>query len=228
MINKFKRLYNNSIRYNNDKSLIARKLKPLSCKPLEGSLRVLIIADIHGAFVEFKSDLEAFRARRIDFVVSLGDLTIDSMKVLISFCQEEGLPLYAIRGNHDMYDMSIFGDNLIDIDERIIEFRGFTFMGIEGSNYYNDYSIYKNDRELFEKEFNGHIDILFSHTKPYTITDKSLWDVRQGLIGINKILCNNQVRYHYYGHFHNKDMRDFIHGKPSKCIYGVELIKIKR
>lgn len=228
MFNYIKRLFNNSIKYNKNKRLqISNILLNTKHRRKNKSIEFLIVSDVHEMHEKMIDELNKKRDLDFDFIVSLGDIQIDGLKTLVKFAKEKNVPLFAIRGNHDMYNLEDIDDYIINIDEKIVDINDFKFIGIEGCLKYNDNMIYKDDEKLFNKKFNEDIDVIFSHTKAYAGYDEEAMLGRQGLLSINKIMANGGVLKHFYGHFHNDSRMNNINNTPSQCIYMVKHIRIK-
>ena len=228
MLNQLKQFINNRIKYDKDNKIeISKHFYKVKRKKQRKEIGVLIVADVHGAEGELARLLDEYKGLPYEFIVSLGDLSVENIKYLVKFAKTQNKPLYAIRGNHDTYKLEDIDDYIINIDEKVVKYKGLKFIGIEGSNYYNDYSTYKDDEALFNKDITEPIDVIFSHTKACTYADKDSYDARKGLVSINKIMANCGVRKHFYGHFHNSSKMNNIYNIPSKCIYMVEYQKIQ-
>lgn len=228
MINWLKRLFNNSIKYNKDKRLqISNILLNTKHKKKNKTIGFLIVSDVHELHEKMIEELNKKKDLNFDFIVSLGDIQIDALKTLVKFAKNKNVPLFAIRGNHDTYQLEDIDDYIINIDEKIVDINDFKFIGVEGCLKYNDNITSKDDEKLFNKHINEDIDVIFSHNKAYAGYDEDVSESRQGLLGINKIMANGGVIRHFYGHFHNDSKMNNINNTPSQCIYMVKYIRMK-
>ena len=224
----FIRFLNNRLRYEvPNKIETAEKLRKINRIKQNKKISFIVVSDIDNKKEEMLKELKLLEHKDYSFIVSLGDIEIEALKELVSFSKEHKKLLYSIRGNHDTYKFEDIDDYIINIDEKIIDFKGFKFMGVEGTEYYNDYSTWKNDEDLFYKNFKEEIDVLFSHTKASSKSDKDKENGNRGLLGINKILANCGVFTHIYGHFHDNGKKNNIQGTKSFCSYEVQLVTVR-
>jgi len=84
------------------------------------------------------------RYHDVDLVVSCGDLPAAYLEFITSVLN---VPLFYVRGNHDTgySECPPGGENL---HERIVTYRGLTFVGLEGSIRYNDSPIQYTNAEM--------------------------------------------------------------------------------
>lgn len=227
MVNKIIKWHNNRQPFDKGEEYLLKAFIPVRRNLKSKTVSVLIFADLHGSMQTANQILDEINDKHFDFAVSLGDMSIDVLNIINNFLINKGKKLYAIRGNHDTYSLSDISENIIDFNRRVVDINGVKIYGVEGARYYNDYSTFVNDEEIFNEKIPEDIDLLFSHTKAYTETDKDMWPIRKGLIGLNKIICNTLVKHHFYGHFHNEVFQDVVHGIESKCVYEGKIIKLK-
>ena len=95
-------------------------------------MKILCVSDI-----EMPQLHNAVNLRRqysdIDAIISCGDLSPGYLEFITSII---GVPMFYVRGNHDeAYENEPPGG--IDLHRQVVEFRGITMVGLEGSIRYN-------------------------------------------------------------------------------------------
>lgn len=137
-------------------------------------MRILAVSD-----EQEQSLYDYFQRERwgqIDLIVSCGDLPPNYLEFLVSVFD---VPLFYVRGNHDLcYDERppLGCDN---IDGKLVGFNGFRIFGLEGSPYYGGTRLQYTDRELQLRLWSalpriwraGGIDILVTHAPPQYCED---------------------------------------------------------
>ena len=98
-----------------------------------GAVKILCVSD-----TEMPQLHNAVNLRRqysdIDMIISCGDMPPGYLDFITSII---GVPLFYVRGNHDeRYDEEPPGG--IDLHRTVVEFRGLTLAGLEGSIRYNN------------------------------------------------------------------------------------------
>lgn len=115
-------------------------------------MNILVLSDSHGRMANIK---EAFarQVKRPDAVVFLGDGLRD-----LSYCDIGGIPLFAVNGNCDVYDL--FG-TLSPSDEIVMTLGGKRFLMVHGHAYGVKNGLGRLIAHAVEKD----VDVaLFGHT----------------------------------------------------------------
>jgi Icc-related predicted phosphoesterase len=152
----------------------------------------------------------------VELVLSCGDMPAAYLEFITSVLN---VPLFYVRGNHDThYDTNPPGGE--DLHMRILEYRGISFCGLEGSMRYNSTAIQYTDAEmrwnvlklsvplkLRQVQRGGcAVDILVTHSPPKGIHD--LEDrPHHGFKAFNTFIEWFNPRYLLHGHIHIYDNR---------------------
>jgi uncharacterized protein len=197
-------------------------------------MKILVISDVVLDFIY--SNSLADRMSDIDFVISCGDLPNYYLEFIVSSLNK---PLFYVMGNHN--SSRVYTENglkeddmpqgCINLDQKVIVYKGVILMGLEGSMSYNkgiyqytDYQMYcKISRlkprlilnKLFKKKF---VDILVTHAPPYKIHDRE--DLcHKGFECFNKFIKKFKPKYLIHGHIH-------LYGNDNEWSTTVEDTKI--
>jgi Icc-related predicted phosphoesterase len=120
--------------------------------------------------------LEHQRFKGIDLVLSCGDLPPEYLAFLSG---KFGVPVYFVRGNHDLRYDSKQAAGCIDLNTRLIQFQGAHILGLEGSRWYNGGPYQYTENEMRWKIrrlrlkiwWRGGVDIVVTHAPPRYIHD---------------------------------------------------------
>jgi Icc-related predicted phosphoesterase len=167
-------------------------------------MRVLAVSDIVVPTLYPLADRDAFDA--IDLVVACGDLPPEYLHYL---AHALNVPLFFIKGNHDIRFAKHPPGGCTDLNRRIVAFQGLRFLGLEGSMWYNG-----GPFQYTEKQMRHHIrrlrlslwwhrgvDVVVTHAPPLGIHDgKDL--CHQGFACFRTLIQKHQPRYFLHGHIH--------------------------
>ena len=198
-------------------------------------MKLLCCADFHNSF-----NLTGFEAKAKscapDVIVTLGDISVQDLRVIKKTADTLGIPVIGICGNHDEVD-ALAKVGIEDLHGRSKTINGVSFAGIGGSlRYKPSDNMFLSQRESIDvaKKL-PKADVLITHDKAYTGWSYTGWfvdtraqyakDPHAGLVGITKYICKNKPKYHLYGHLHHR-MAEETHGTTSRCVYGIQLIEI--
>lgn len=95
-------------------------------------MKILSVSDYVVSTLYDNFDAERFP--KIDLILSCGDLPPEYLSY---FLTSFNVPVYYVRGNHDIRYDSKFPGGCIDLNARLIRFRGINILGLEGSRWYN-------------------------------------------------------------------------------------------
>lgn len=193
-------------------------------------MKLLCCADLHNSF-----DLTHFETQTYDkepdLIVTLGDISIQDLRIIKRTADNLGIPAIGICGNHD----EPFALQSVDIDDlhgKVKTIDGVTFAGIGGSLRYkrSNYMFLTQQQSIDVAKNLPKADVLITHDKPYTgwfADTKAQFakDPHAGLVGITKYIRKNKPKYHLYGHLHQR-MTEEKYGTTSMCVYGIQLIDI--
>lgn len=96
--------------------------------------RILAVSDVVDPVLYDHFDAETWKSRRIDLIVSCGDLPADYLSYLVSTFN---VPLFYVPGNHDGSYRETPPEGCESIDERLVAWNGLRIVGLGGSLWYN-------------------------------------------------------------------------------------------
>ncbi len=222
-------------------------------------MKVLLISDVVLEHIYSNSIIERFKD--IDFVISCGDLPNYYLEFIVSTLNK---PLFYVMGNHN--STTFYRENLIDnsnykertirndqdtenlpqgcinLNQKIIEYKGLILMGLEGSMRYSSGEYQYTDFEMswkinklrprlllnkiFKKKY---LDILVTHSPPYKIHDNE--DLcHRGFRSFVKFINVYKPKYLIHGHIHlyglNKEWQTTVGSTKVINAYGYRVIEI--
>jgi Icc-related predicted phosphoesterase len=149
-----------------------------------------------------------------DLVIGCGDLPSFYLEFIISSLN---VPLFQINGNHSfpMGKKAYRNTNgSIDLHRRVINYKGYTFAGVEGSllykngaYQYSQFGMWLNVFELIPSlllnriKYGRYLNVFVSHAPPWGIHDQS--DLaHRGIKAFRWLLTQFQPDYSLHGHIH--------------------------
>ncbi len=154
----------------------------------------------------------------VELIVSCGDMPAAYLDYISSIL---GKPLLYVRGNHDeMYTTEPPGG--IDLHNNYFEYKGISFIGLEGSIQYNNGAIQYTQHEMrmkvlqlaprlrYNRWRRGYgVDVFVTHSPPKGIHDAD--DLpHQGFSAFLDFLTWYRPRYMIHGHVHTWDRRKVV------------------
>lgn len=154
----------------------------------------------------------------VELIVSCGDMPAAYLDYISSIL---GKPLLYVRGNHDeMYATEPPGG--IDLHNNLFEYKGVSFIGLEGSIQYNGGPIQYTQNEMrmkvlqlaprlrYNRWRRGYgVDVFVTHSPPKGIHDAE--DLpHQGFDAFLDFLAWYRPRYMIHGHVHTWDRRKVV------------------
>ena len=149
---------------------------------------------------------EPDRFKNIDVVLACGDLPPE----YLSFINGRlNVPVFFVKGNHDIrYNFKV-PNGCIDLNARIVKFQGFNILGLEGSRWYNDgqnqYHEHQMRRTLRGLRplvwWKNGIDIVITHAPPRHIHDAED-RCHKGFKSFRWLIDKYSPRYFIHGHIH--------------------------
>jgi len=141
-----------------------------------------------------------------DLILSCGDLAPEYLSFLVTVFN---VPLFYVRGNHDIrYEPDPPG-GCTDIDGKIVRFQALNIMGLEGSRWYNggpvQYTEKRMKRKIRKFRFKiwrkGGIDIVIAHAPPRNIHDAED-PCHRGFRSFRHFIDQYAPAYFLHGHIH--------------------------
>jgi Icc-related predicted phosphoesterase len=167
-------------------------------------MKILTIADIIVPELSDRFDRRAFAD--VDLVLSCGDLPPE----YLAFIREQlDVPLYYVRGNHDIRYQASPPTGCLNIHQRRVTFRGLRIMGLEGSRWYNGGPIQYREFQMQQMIwrmlpglwFKGGVDMVVTHAPPRHIHDAED-RCHRGFKTFLKFISRFKPRYFLHGHIH--------------------------
>ncbi len=151
----------------------------------------------------------------IELIISCGDLPAVYLEFITSVLN---VPLFYVRGNHDEgYINSPPGGE--DLHNRLVDFGGLTFFGLEGSPRYSGSPIQYSEGEMGRFVWNAGlgmrlrrwrqgygVDVLVTHAPPFGIHDADD-PPHRGFKALLNFVDWYRPRYMLHGHVHTYDRR---------------------
>lgn len=155
-------------------------------------IRTVVIADDDDLVGRLEVD-------SVDLLISLGDLADSTIEK--AYLKYRPAVVYAVRGNHDTPHP--FPGFVINLHNRVEEFQGVPFGGLEGSWKYKAKGHYLYEQEEVSgllRAFSP-VDVLISHNSPRGYHERDR-DIHQGFDGLLEYIERFQPRYVLHGHQH--------------------------
>ena len=167
-------------------------------------MRILSISDV--VVPELSERFDARQFQGVELILSCGDLPPE---YLASIRQKLDVPLFYVRGNHDIRYANAPPMGCLNIHSRRITHNGIRFMGLEGSRWYNggpiQYREYQMRRMIWRMLpglwFKGGVDIVVTHAPPRRINDAED-RCHRGFNTFVRLIERFQPRYFIHGHIH--------------------------
>ena len=185
-------------------------------------MKILAVSDYVEPLLYQRFEPKHFKG--VELILSCGDLPPEYLTFLAWAFK---VPLYYVRGNHDIRFVSKSPDGCTALDGRISRFQGLNFLGLDGSRWYNggpyQYSeaqMRRRIRGLRRKiRRRGGIDIVISHAPPRHMHDAED-PCHKGFYSYNRLIDNYSPSYFIHGHIHS------FFADPSERIMVVNKTKI--
>lgn len=192
-------------------------------------MKILCVSDIEAPQLHSAVNLRR-QYSDIDLIVSCGDMPpgyLDFISTIIS------VPMFYVRGNHDeIYQQEPPGG--IDLHRQVVEYKGLTLAGLEGSIRYNAGAIQYTQLQMhkmvlqlggkvFWNRLRGRrgIDLFVTHSPARNIHDGK--DVaHRGFDSFINVLKWYRPRYMLHGHVHTWDRRNVTRTRfASTCVLNI-------
>jgi Icc-related predicted phosphoesterase len=140
----------------------------------DGKMRVLTVSDRVEPVLYDRFDPERFEG--LDLILACGDLPPEYLSFMSG---KFNVPLYFVRGNHDLRYGPKPPHGCINLGDTLIQFQGKNILGLEGSRWYNGGPYQYTEREMHWKIqrlrpriwWKGGVDIIITHAPPRHIHD---------------------------------------------------------
>lgn len=185
-------------------------------------MNIIFIADTHGE-IESRPEL-LDNLPQYDLCILLGDHSEPELEIIKTKIDPQ--KLFGVLGNHDLRDQYI-NAGIRDLTGAVLTIGNKKIGGIGGSYKYKQnphYALLTHGESMQIADRYNDIDILVSHDKPYT-TD-TIDPAHDGLRGVTHAIYKNNVQLHFHGHLHKPNTVTLTNGCRSRCIYGIEYVKI--
>jgi len=196
-------------------------------------MKILTIADVVVPILY--GDFDAGRFADIDLVLGCGDLPPEYLAFLANTLE---VPLYYVRGNHDLRFETSPPDGCLDLHGRLTRFNDLKILGLEGSRWYNGgpQQYHENQMAAMIRRLRftlwraGGPDIIITHASPRHIHDEE--DLcHRGFKAYIRLIKKYRPRYLIHGHIHREfadsDERiTTLEGTQIINAYGYHVIEI--
>ena len=167
-------------------------------------MRILVVSDIESKFIWDHFDPERFRD--VEMILSCGDLSARYLSFLVTMIP---CPLFYVPGNHDKRYETNPPEGCVNIDGRLVVYRGVRIMGLGGCksphpclHEYSEPQMWKKVRRMESqiRRAKG-LDLFVTHAPAIGLGDgQDLF--HQGFESFRYIDDVYQPDIHFYGHRH--------------------------
>jgi Icc-related predicted phosphoesterase len=178
---------------------------------------------------------DATRFPGVNLILSCGDLPPEYLSYLRAAFN---VPLYYVRGNHDIRFESKPPDGCIDLHGKLAQFEDIRILGLAGSRWYNggpnqytEEEMRKIIRKLRRRIWRqGGVDIVISHAPPRYIHDAED-QCHKGFRSYQWVIDHYSPRYFIHGHIHcifNDPLERITMVDKTKVLntYGYQVIEL--
>lgn len=167
-------------------------------------MKILTVSDTVETALYDNFQIENFP--NIEMILACGDLPEEYLSFLVTMLN---VPLYYVRGNHDIRPDGYMPGGCIDLNEKLVIHRGIRLMGFQGSHWYNGKPCQYTERQMSRKIkkmrlklwWHKGVDIIITHAPPRHIHDKN--DLcHRGFKCFRKIIDRYAPSYFIHGHMH--------------------------
>jgi Icc-related predicted phosphoesterase len=146
------------------------------------------------------------RFEGLDLILACGDLPPEYLSFMSG---KFNVPLYFVRGNHDLRYGPKPPHGCINLGDTLIQFQGKNILGLEGSRWYNGGPYQYTEREMHWKIqrlrpgiwWKGGVDIIITHAPPRHIHDAED-RCHRGFKSFRWLLDKYSPLYFIHGHIH--------------------------
>ncbi len=167
-------------------------------------MRILSVSDV--IVPSLYPRIVKHRFGRIDLLLGCGDLPPEYLSYLAHIFD---VPLFYVKGNHDIRHGQSPPRGCRDIHERVVPFQGLNFMGLEGSMWYNGGPYQYTEKQMTRMIrrlrttiwWRRGVDIVVTHAPPQGIRDGQ--DLcHRGFACFRRLIHTHQPAFFIHGHIH--------------------------
>ncbi len=167
-------------------------------------MKILTVSDRVEPVLYDRFDSERFKG--LDLILACGDLPPEYLSFISG---KLNVPLYFVRGNHDLRYGKKPPHGCINLEDTVIQFQGKNILGLEGSRWYSGGLHQHTESEMRWKIWRlrpliwwkGGVDIVIAHAPPRHIHDAE--DVcHRGFKSFRWLINRYAPAYFIHGHIH--------------------------
>jgi Icc-related predicted phosphoesterase len=167
-------------------------------------MRILTVSDRVEPVLYDRFDRRQFEG--VGLILACGDLPPEYLSFLAG---KLNVPLYFVRGNHDLRYGIKPPRGCINLNAKLIQFKGKNILGLEGSRWYNGGPYQYTDREMRWKirrlgpriRWKGGVDIVIAHAPPRHIHDAED-RCHRGFKSFRRLIEKYSPNHFIHGHIH--------------------------
>ncbi len=143
----------------------------------------------------------------IELIISCGDLPPEYLSFIVTMFN---VPLFYVRGNHDIRYESRPPGGCMNIHEKIITHKGIRILGFEGSRWYNGGPVQYTEKQMASMIrkvkwrrlwWDRKVHIVVTHAPPRHINDRDD-QCHRGFKCFHHLIELYKPRYFIHGHIH--------------------------
>lgn len=167
-------------------------------------IKLLAVSDFESKFIWEHFDPAVFKGT--DLILSCGDLKASYLSYLVTMIPA---PLFYVHGNHDGSYLHRPPEGCVDIDGKVVEYKGLRIGGLGGCKGQNPTSAYQYSEAQMERRArkfvssmkkNKKLDIFISHAPARGLGDGE--GFHEGFDCFHVIHEASQPTLHLFGHLH--------------------------
>jgi len=167
-------------------------------------MRVLTVSDRVVPVLYDQFDRHQFEG--IELILACGDLPPEYLSFL---AVKLDVPLYYVRGNHDLRYEANAPPGCVNLDSDLVQFGGKNILGLEGSRWYNGGPNQYTENQMRWKIqrmrpriwWKGGVDIIITHAPPRHIHDAED-RCHRGFKSFRWLIDKYSPQYFIHGHIH--------------------------
>lgn len=197
-------------------------------------MRILAVSDVEEKVLWDRFDADKWKG--IDLVLSCGDLKSEYLQFLVTMLR---VPVFYVRGNHDVDYATEPPDGCDDIDRRVVKYKGVTFLGLEGSMWYNGQPHQYTEVQQASRVvklwprilLSRGVDIIVTHAPPKGVHDAA--DVcHRGFNVYNRLIsaCRPQMLVHghtHMGYYYRRNRESAVGETKVVDAYGYHIFDVE-
>ncbi len=167
-------------------------------------MKILSVSDAVEPLLYDRFDPSRFGG--FDLILACGDLPPKYLSFLVT---QFNVPLYYVKGNHDIRPNGYGPGGCMDLDSKLIVHQGLRIMGLEGCHWYNGKAHQYTERQMRKKirklwyplwRHKG-VDIVITHAPPRHINDGED-QCHRGFESFRRLIHKYHPQYFIHGHMH--------------------------